>query len=310
MMKSQIDVSNLPYRVRLLDEIDPIIETGLGPLAGLVGTWTSAAGAGWNVIAVPATFPSAAEDQGFCLEVIPYLETLTFQAAVIGAGNRGPVVDGVQEDQQIFGLIYEQTVTSDCNSAFCQARGFPQGSVIHKETGMFLNVSNFNDQFNVARLSVIPHGNSVLALGSSFEDSQSPVTIPFGTASISPTGGNLGYAEGPQFTVQQFPDFDQSNPNSILVEAVSQQTLNRVTTLVLSTNNASGGILNIPFIQNNVKAANMECIFWIEEVQGANGPFMQLQYTQTINLVFPRANDPQKTPITWPHVDVNTLTKV
>jgi len=36
-------------------------------------------------------------------------------------------------------------------------------------------------------------------------------------------------------------------------------------------------------------------------------PIPQLQYTQTINLVFPPTGS--KEPINWPHVTVNTLTK-
>ncbi|MBR7800275.1 heme-binding protein [Undibacterium fentianense] len=310
MLSNAIDLDNLPFRVQVLSEDNPSTATALGPLAGLVGTWQSQSGAGWNVIAVPATFPSEQNDQGFCLEVIPYLETLRFQAAVIVAGNRGPVVGGVQQDQVITGLIYEQTITSDCATDFCAQRGFPKGSEIHKETGMFLNIPNLNGGFDIGRLSIIPHGNSVLALGNAFVNDDGPVSIPFGTASIAPIGGNLGYAEGPQFTVPQFPEFNQSNPNSVLSDAVKNQILNKVTTLVLSTNNATGGILNIPFIQNNVNAVSMDCIFWIEEVQDGDASFMQLQYTQTVNLVFPRSNDPQKTPITWPHVDVNTMRKL
>ncbi|HRH79375.1 MAG TPA: heme-binding protein, partial [Cellvibrionaceae bacterium] len=309
-MTIDVKITDLPYRIQVIEKPNAETTTSLGPLANLVGTWKSAPGAGWNVIAVPGTFPSAQNDQGFCLEVIPFLETLTFQPATIVAGNRGPVVNGTQEDQAIVGLVYEQTVISDCGTDFCAARGFPKGSVIHKETGMFLNITDFNNDLNVARLSIIPHGNSVLALGKSIEDTSGPVTIPFGSASIAPIGGNLGYAEGPQFTIRQFPEFDQSNPNQILADTVSKQTLNSVTTFIMSTNNGTGGILNIPFIQNNVKAANMDCIFWIEEVADGAGQFLQLQYTQTISLVFPRANDPQKTPITWPHVDVNTLRKV
>ena len=151
--------------------------------------------------------------------------------------------------------------------------GLPQGQCNSQRNRYVLNITDFNNDLNVARLSIIPHGNSVLALGKSIEDTSGPVTIPFGSASIAPIGGNLGYAEGPQFTIRQFPEFDQSNPNQILADTVSKQTLNSVTTFIMSTNNGTGGILNIPFIQNNVKAANMDCIFWIEEVADGAGQF-------------------------------------
>lgn len=50
-------------------------------------------------------------------------------------------------------------------------------------------------------------------------------------------------------------------------------------------------------------------MFWIETVDnGQGGSFMQLQYTQQVDLNFlPRFGEPGL--ITWPHITVNTMVK-
>jgi len=49
----------------------------------------------------------------------------------------------------------------------------------------------------------------------------------------------------------------------------------------------SGGLVNIPFIVKNANATEMNSIFWIETLQRPDGSrFLQLQYTQTVLLVF------------------------
>lgn len=103
------------------------------------------------------------------------------------------------------------------------------------------------------------------------------------------------------------PGFDMKNPNQALVDVLQYQQqqleLKVVETINLkvSTNDA-GGITNIPFIVKNANATHMDAIFWIETVQRPDGSqFMQLQYTQTVLLVFEE--------IVWPHVSVATLLK-
>jgi hypothetical protein len=281
----------------------------LGPLAGLVGEWVSPKDKpfGWNVIAVPGP----RETQGFTLEVIPYTETLTFTPVVV-AGNRGPVINGVQQDQNIVGLMYNQTIHSLCETDLCKKMGFESGQEIHAETGLFLYMSNLSPQFSIARLSTIPHGNSVLALGNAIHSSPVSSNDFFGTAPIAPRAvpgtpplGN-GYGE---FQYQQHPQFpgvfNQSDPNTFLRETLGNAQVADMTTLHLSTDNKDGGILNIPFIRNHVDATRLDATFWIQTIETSNGSFQQLQYSQTIDLVFPATGFPQ--PIIWPHVTINTL---
>lgn len=100
----------------------------------------------------------------------------------------------------IFGLLYEQQIVSACDSSFCSERGFPAGQTIHVETGLFLNLGQPNGGYTIARMSTIPHGNSLLALGSSSEVGNSGTDF-FSPASSIPTllnGGRitrLGYSD-------------------------------------------------------------------------------------------------------------------
>lgn len=285
--------------VRVLKTADAT-QVDLGPLASLVGTWTSPEtnNQGWNVIAVPGP-------QGFILEVIPYKETLTFSPVVV-AGNRGPFVNGEEQVQNIVGLLYEQSIISVCDTEVCNERGFANGTEIHAETGLFLYLSNETNDYDIARLSTIPHGNSLLALGTS---TQSPnpgnafipdnSTIPF----PNPKPGMFGYFD-PYGQPFAFPNFATNNPNMFLQKAISEQTITALTTLNFSTGFGTGGVLNIPFIQKNINTTRVDATFWIETL--ADGS-LQLQYSQDISLLFPPTGS--DVIVTWPHVTINTLTK-
>lgn len=299
-------------------------EVDLGPLKQFVGEWETVGGltftdrtgatkpvaAGWNVISVPG-------GSGFVFEVIPYKENLKFSAVAVQAGNRGPVINGNQFDQEIFGLFYEQQIISVCNTDFCNQRGFGADKVIHAETGLFLFISNFNGGFNIARLGTVPHGNALLALGQSFQ-SANPGTefFPEITATATTISGGsvagLGYND-PIIGNRQFEEFNQIDPNDFLKTSLQQLvgsgSVTSMTTLKMATNNpdATGGILNIPFIQTNVTASTMDAIFWLESIEGGSEQEL-LQYSQTVNLVFPPVG--RVDPIVWPHISVSTLKRM
>ena len=302
---------------------EALTEIDLGPLKQLVGEWESVTlntttpegvalrtPSGWNVISVPG-------GSGFVFEVIPYRENLKFSAVAVQAGNRGPVINGNQFDQEIFGLFYEQQIVSVCSTEFCNSRGFGAGTVIHAETGLFLYISNHNGGFNIARLGTVPHGNALLALGASSEQTK-PGTSFF--KALSAEGVNLNGTAPAMFGYndqiigeRQFPVFDQVNPNDFLKTSldliVGSGSVTSMTTLDLSTSNpnATGGILNIPFIQSNVTATTMDATFWLENIAGGSETEL-LQYSQTINLVFPPAGS--VTPIVWPHITISTLRRM
>ncbi len=298
-----------------LDEID------LGPLKQLIGEWESvvlppptggsaSTPSGWNVISVPA-------EKGFVFEVIPYKENLKFSAVAVEAGNRGPVINGTQFNQEITGLFYEQQIISVCDTEYCQERGFKNGTVIHAETGLFLYITNYTSGLNIARLGTVPHGNALLALGSS-KDSTDAGTAFFPEASAlafnldGSAPGGFGYNEN--ITLDpQFAEFNQVDPNTFLQTTLKQivgsGSVANLTTIDMSTKNpdATGGILNIPFIQTNVTATSLDATFWIEQITGGSETEL-LQYSQTINLVFPLGGN--VVPIVWPHITVSTLKRM
>ncbi len=313
----------------------------LGLLYPLMGTWQGEDNDGWNIISIPSK-------TGFRFEVVPYSEVLKFNSEVlVGADNVGPVLNGEPTTQQLVGLMYEQIIKSSCVNitlddtqgrkvpdGFTRKCKFKYGDVIHAETGFFLNINDFSSGLNLTRLATIPHGNSVLQLGK-VSITNTPITdssfIDEVSASVAPTrldGSKitvLGYAdtiETPQFP--DIPGFHQENPNSALHNGLTYQTeagtknktILEMTTLELSTEFAKAGILNIPFLQSNVDTTKMTTTFWIQKIKGDSESlndsdkkdYWQLQYTQTIDLVFPVPTNP--TPIIWPHVTVNTLRKV
>jgi hypothetical protein len=301
-----------------LDEID------LGPLKGLVGEWETVVlppivggdktaantPSGWNVISVPG-------EHGFVFEVIPYKENLKFSAVAVEAGNRGPVINGTQFNQEITGLFYEQQIISICDTDFCKTRGFENGKVIHAETGLFLYITNFSSGLNIARLGTVPHGNALLALGTA-EDS-TDIETPFIPA-VSSLAFNLdgsapgGFGYNENITLDpQFSEFNQIDPNTFLQSTLDQIVgsgkITGMTTFDMSTRNpdATGGILNIPFIQSNVTATSMDVTFWLEQISGGSEEEL-LQYSQTVNLVFPVAGT--VTPVVWPHISISTLKRM
>lgn len=289
----------------------------LGPIAGFFGEWESVAdsGTGWNVIAVPGNDislkPPVHLDFGFVLEVIPYHEELSFKPALV-AQNRGPALIGAV-NQFNAALVYEQAIYSDCTSDFCARRGFSNGSMIHRETGMLMNQTGADvGEYPIVRMGEIPHGNAIMCLGTSTTtNGMAPQIAPINTFPFldnhQPPG--LGYGETQYKKDIQFPGkFDQLNPNATLVQANQGKTFGKVIHVGLVTNSGQGGgILNTPFIQNKVTATVMSADYWLSEVIVDGKPVQQLQYSQTINLRFPSSDTLGKTMINWPHVTVNTL---
>ena len=286
MIEEQSIPPELPRFVRL-DQED--VTPALGPLARLVGTWTG--NQGWNLIAVPL----ADHPDGFTLLVRPYYETITFTALGALVPDRG-----ASETLYISGLEYSLRV-SDAQT----------NQPLHLENGMWLYL---NDPQNpqsptVARHATVPHGNSVLALGTHAQSDGPPTVpkldpIPVG----QPAGVHLGYTD--PYLNSLPPAFVKGDPNAVLRDAIKDQTILNTLTLDVSTLNGTGGIVNIPFIQQNANATAFNATFWLETVQGAKTglQFDQLQYSQQTNLDFIKRGDDRGL-IMWPHVNLNTLVK-
>jgi hypothetical protein len=295
----------------------------LGPLSQLPGTWSNTPGLpghGWNMIALPFGGPAAAPFN-YRLLVNQYNEDLKFTLIDSRVPNRGirAVPGGVEEaDQFVVTLDYVQSIKQ------IKADDFPESGLagefnqdIHHEPGLWLNMTNeVTDGVNIGRLASVPHGDSLLALGSS-EVLNGPPVIP--DYSGLPIGGPTDLSNPYLGPYKHFHDnlfegvFDPVNPNDLLKVANQDVNIVRTTKLEVDTTVYSGGIHNIPFVVKQANAAQMKSIFWIQELDEADDygkPKLRLQYFQTVILDFFGRRDGGPGLVRWPHVSINTLEKV
>jgi hypothetical protein len=283
----QVVTAGLPNFIRLSGTAEQVADR-LGPLADLVGTWFGSRG--FNLIAVPEGA------HGFRLLINPIVETITFTPIGADVPNRG----GAAGTQRIPGLHYDIRV-ADAET----------NTPLHIENGMWLLLTdplNPQDQ-KVARLASVPHGDSVLCLGS-FSEISGPPAIS--ARSAMPETGQpvpLGYLD--PYSHPLPPGFFPSDYTQGLVDLLKTQKVTKTTTLDVSTV-PDGGIVNIPFITKHADLKQFFSVLWIEVVENPNDAtqtFDQLQYAQQADLHFlPRFDDPTKL-ICWPHVTINTLVK-
>ena len=155
--------------------------------------------------------------------------------------------------------------------------------------------------FNLAKQMSVPHGNSILALGSYATGTGVPIIPP---AAVLPSGDVDSFpyfwknaATNPNLTYT-------SNPNQALVDALAIQAPSDFITLAVSSSNGNGDVSNIGFEQkkSNLTAYDFTC--WLESFDGGTS-FPQLQYTQTITMLLTVRGGR----VSFPHVTVNTLTK-
>jgi len=287
----------------------------LGPLAGLTGTWK---GHGFNFILLPDfdSTPPSTGPSAFRVLMNTTDETLQFTPIGAPVPNRG-ATDGKtgQKDIDIFGLRYLQQI-NDRNT----------GEPLHLEPGFWLNVpaTTIPDApASIVRQGSIPHGTSILAQGKGFASPTGKPVFPVVSTTpfkVPPSSFPLGYLD-PIMTAplpapynskvnpyNEPPFADRamvSDPNLILASDISAILPDITATEVLSISTTpTGGVLNIPFLQNatnnNADVTSFSAIFWIETVSPkCQRPYQILQYSQTIILNFLNIN--------WPHVTVATL---
>jgi hypothetical protein len=290
----------------------------LGPLADLVGTWI---GTGFNLISLPAfdKRPPNNNSKDFRLLLNTTVEILEFNPIGATVPNRGSFKDltSGQKDIDIYGLRYLQRVADGKNH-----------QPLHVEPGFWLNVpetievTGATEQTvfpaSVVRQGVIPHGNSLLALGPHTSPTdRAPDIEPVDSIPIKhkiPPGFDESYLS--PFNPQE-GEFNKElirNPNLALTRAIEGQNIIKTVTLKISAENPketgedpcskNGRIGNIPFIVTNADVTRFDATFWIETIENPGsdgGTFLQLQYTQKVILDF--------LDIDWPHISVATLIK-
>lgn len=314
-----IELKNHGRRIYRAETGDP----DLGPLTLLPGTWANLPGLpgrGWNSIALPFA-GDPVNPLHYRLLVNQYNEELRFSlvdAAVPNRGIRRAAGHVAESDQFLVTLDYDQMITQIAADDFPKSglAGAP-GLPIHREPGLWLFMTNeVVDGNDIARLATVPHGDAVLALG---------------TSSVSPGGPKIPVINGlPVGVVEKLENpylapykhfhehlfqgvFDPVNPTELLKEANQGVDIVRTTQLEVDSTTPTGGISNIPFIVKQANAASMKSTFWIQELAEKDrqgNPKLRLQYAQVVLLEFFSTRDGLPGRIRWPHVSINTMDKV
>jgi hypothetical protein len=304
----------------------------LGPLNDLPGKWVSQ-GRGWNMIALPFAAVAAPP---FRLLLNQYDEELDFTLVDKAVPNRG-ITDAnprAEKDQLVVTLDYQQSVRQVASvDAPVSGKAGDPGQAIHHEPGLWLYMTNHvENNIDVGRLSTIPHGNSVLALGTSdllvSPDTASLIPdisgLPTGIANTDINDPNNRYLApyklfhdapfmGTVAGVPGFPGFDPVAPTVLLKLALQGVEVKRTTVLSVDTATQTGGISNIPFVVQQADARRMVSTFWIHELcetDDQGKPRFLMQYLQDVALDFLPRTDGTPGLIRWPHVSINTLEKV
>ena len=294
----------------------------LTPLQHLIGTWTNqplgSSGKGgpdnpfsYNVMPLPQVDPSWLP--GYFLKNFSYYEELTFTAI------HGPVLNRNGIGAQVaHTLFYEQRVYF--------AEGQNKDALVHAENGSLLllagkkqplgpygngfrpglgnqTVTNSvppTQAFNLAKQVAVPHGNSILALGSYTVGNNGPVIPP---ATVLPSGAVDPALYSLKDAVANPQPSYTLNPNQALIDALSIQAPSNYIALTVSSANGNGVVSNIRFEQQYSNVTRYDFTCWLESFDGGTS-FPQLQYSQTITLLPVRGGL-----VSFPHVTANTLTK-
>jgi hypothetical protein len=279
------------------------LPAGLGPLAGLAGSW---AGRGFNAIWRPHRDAS-----DHFLELNVTSDQIDLQVINGQIPNRGLVT------AQIFmhGLTYLQQI-SDANVT---VSGVPAG--LHIEPGVWINIpptADPKEPGTIARLASIPHGTTITIQGSATTAAGGPSipAVSLTPFSITPPHQTIDF---PEQHLNQSTPFRTSgagltgitqamldNPNSVLTASPPHVTT--TTRLHVSSTAGTivgGGTSNTAFLIGtkdgpNADAAHVVATFWLQTLAGDTEP-TRLQYSQTVLLNF--------NGISWPHITVATLTK-
>ena len=337
----------------------------LGPLKVLPGKWKGK-GTGWNMIALP--FDNT--DFKFRILMNQYDEELEFTTVSDNVENRG--LKGVlknsnnppgspKDDQFVVALDYQQSINQRVAEDNPNSGGLADipGKPIHHEPGLWLYMKNLRATdkdisgapgggieiadavIEVARLATIPHGNSVLALGTAtcmcgmpeippvnglpigrFEDLASPgydVLTDNGDGNPDPyLAPYKHYIENPFMGdvsgVPGFPGFNPRDMNEILRFENEGVDIERTTILTVDTTRQDAGIVNAPFVTKQAEPVSMKSTFWIQELKEKDEyghPKLRLQYSQVVIMDFFRPREDGHTDrARWPHISINTLEKV
>lgn len=209
-------------------------------------------------------------------------------------------------------------------------------SLTHIEPGLWIHVpaTAENKSETYVRQATIPHGDSLVAQSTFFTTVAGgpqidPVnSFPFPLAAPIPPLNDVTHPvdTNPKYLASYLndplpgdclppglnPADTIKDPTEVLRAQIQGQDITETVVIQITTSFPSPltdsppvqGIVNIPFVERNSNATQMDAIFWIEKVTHLRFPartFLQLQYVQRVILDFAGLH--------WPHVSVATLIK-
>lgn len=329
-MKTMVDLKGSARSMLPATGLDP----ELGDLKFLPGTWQNSdrfADRGWNMIALPFSEPGAGgeDPRDYRVLVNQYNETLFLKTADKGVPNRGVIrPTDINLDQTLIALDYEQAIKQSkaADSPKSELAGNP-GKPIHHEPGLWLHILNHHQPgANLARLGTIPHGNSLLALGtaesidvsdlSSVIPEVNPFPVLAGTSQVPLNAPLENYLEPYAAFADSMntffpPGLDLRNLHGLL-QAGTPTNAVRGMRYSVSTIVETGGIVNTPFIVDQADTTEMRSTFWIfelDELDAKGEPVLVMQYMQFVMLDFFAKFDGSGEKIRWPHISLNTMVR-
>lgn len=298
--------------------------TQLGPLQYLLGTWTNQvvdtadnSPYSYNLMPLPKSVPTA---PGYILKNFKYYEEITFSAISGAAPNRGG--DYTQTANVIF---YEQRVYFAEGPDKDQLVHAENGSWLYLETGKqlenaynnkagtgpYIPNSNIKSQpisMQIAKQISVPHGNSVLAMGTVESKTGAP-TIPNYGKEAYPAGAFPGDGVDTSLYATK-TDVAGGNPHPSLngnpnepIQNGSPTTITEYIKLDVDSN-VGGSVTNIPFEMQKADVTDYKATYWLQTLAGSSH-YNQLAYTQTIVMKIPINGEM----VDFPHVTCNVLTK-
>lgn len=313
------------------------------------GVWQNSEQHGFNVIALPFKDDKEPVSRGYRVLVNKYVESLEFTTVDKAVPNRGvkPEIEYDESeaepchksddlppgkfetlDQRALTLDYIQEITQVEAISFpdleCPDGPEETGKIckkIHHEPGLFLRMTNpvestiqrkptvRNVPLSLARLGTIPHGDSVLALGSceTLEYSEKELAKITGATdgaeadkamrsylSIPSDAHRMGMPRGTTqelatagylepYRETHLDGFDPTLPQKKLFNDLKAAVgvddfkvegefpIKKTTRIYFDTEFETGGVLNIPFVTKQANAAAMRSTFWIHELDTPKG---------------------------------------
>lgn len=276
----------------------------LGALEALIGTWNSPRGAtatGYNVMPLPQTSAPG----GYIVKNFPYYEEITFAPIAGTAPNRG---GNLTQTANV--LFYEQRVYFADNPQPPPAVQV-QDMLVHAENGSWLRmvfgpqvegpygsatpntliVNPVHPATEYVKQVSVPHGNSILAVGSATVIGNTKPVFPVANRAVLP-----------------FTDPTVKDPNTVLQAQLDQLaskgvTVTNTTMITLTTDSAVGGnVSDIHFEQRHATVDRFETTWYIETL---NDGTTQLQYSQTMFMKLLIKG----VLVDFLHIDANTLVR-